>query len=320
MPSYQDPILAIISGHSAAERSQMNDLLIRLLSQVQLFDDFHQNDLLEMLNILEKVTFPAEKFIFHEGDFNEESLYILISGEVLVMNGVATKNPVEVAKLSPGESFGEMALIDNKPRSASIRTINHCTVLKLKKNSLISHPGLAAKLLLNISRLLAARLRNFNRRCELFAATSWANGMTSHEIRTFSNYLDIKFYLKGDVILKEGEDESFMCIITEGQVHILKEDSSNRNKIIATLSKGQSFGEMSLFDGYPRSATVAASRNTSILVLKRESLIDMIRDTPSIAAKFTIKLGSALSKRLRRMDNKTIEFFSNMDKSDLTTE
>ena len=226
------------------------------------------------------------------------------------MKGAMSRNPVEIARLAPGDSFGEMSLIDRKPRSASIRAISNCTVLKLRSDALINRPRLAAKLLLNISRLLATRLRNSNRKCELFSATPFAQGMSDHEIRTFANYLEMRFYLKGDNILSEDGEDSFMCIITEGQVNIMKGNNARDYKVIATLNKGSSFGEMSLFDGQPRSAAAIASENTSLLILKREYLCDMVRDTPAIAAKFTLKVGTILSQRLRLMDKKIINFLN----------
>ncbi len=306
----QDPILAIINHQSNNDRFQVDDLLVRLLSQVQLIEDFTREDISAIIGSLEKIIFLENEYIFHEGDTGDTSVYIIVSGEVVVVKGAMSKSPVEMARLSPGESFGETSLIDRKPRSASIRAVNRCTLLKLKSDALVKRQRLAAKLLLNMSRLMATRLRNSNRKCELFAATPFASGMNDYEIRTFASYLEIRFFLKGDNIMNEDDAESYMCIITEGQVNIVKGNSTNDYKTIATLGRGQSFGEMSLFDGQPRSAAAVASENTSLLVLKREYLCDMVRDMPSIAAKFTVKVGTILSQRLRIMDKKLINFIN----------
>ncbi len=310
MTTQQDPILAILENQTTQERFQVSDLLIRLLAQVQVFEDFQRDDILATLKLLEKIVYAEGEYIFFEGDTGDTALYIIISGEVVVLKGATTRNPVEIARLAPGESFGEMSLIDRKPRSATIRALTSCTVFKLKSDALINRPRLAAKLLLNIARLLATRLRNSNRKCELFSATPFSQGMTDCEIRTFAAFLDMRFYLKGDSILSEDGEDSFMCIITEGQVNILKGNNANDMKVIATLGKGSSFGEMSLFDGQPRSAAAIAAENTSILILKREGLTDIIRDTPTIAAKFTLKVGTVLSQRLRLMDKKIISFLN----------
>ncbi|CAK0754008.1 Cyclic nucleotide-binding domain-containing protein [Gammaproteobacteria bacterium] len=143
------------------ERLRVDALLVRLLSQVHLFTGFQRGDLVEILTVIEKELFSAGDYIFYEGDLGE-SLYILISGEVQVIKGASTTHPVEIARLSPGESFGEMALVEKKPRSASIRALNHCTILKLNGNHLIHLPNVAAKLNFNIAKLLATRLRDSN--------------------------------------------------------------------------------------------------------------------------------------------------------------
>jgi len=142
-------------------RARVDNLLMRLLSQVQLFNNFHRNDILELLQVMEKREFSAGEYIFYEGDPGE-SMYILIAGEVQVLKGVLKRQITEIARLTPGESFGEMSLIENKPRSASVVALNNCTVLKLRRQNLTPIPNVAAKLHFNIAKLLATRLRGVN--------------------------------------------------------------------------------------------------------------------------------------------------------------
>ncbi|CAK0749233.1 Cyclic nucleotide-binding domain-containing protein [Gammaproteobacteria bacterium] len=144
-----------------AGRLRVDALLLRLLSQVPLFSGFQRADLLEVLTVIEKETYSLGEYIFYEGDLGE-SLYILVSGEVQVIKGQSTTHPIEIARLSPGESFGEMALVEKKPRSASIRTLNRCTFLRLNGKHLTHLPNVAAKLHFNIAKLLATRLRDSN--------------------------------------------------------------------------------------------------------------------------------------------------------------
>ncbi|CAK0763510.1 Cyclic nucleotide-binding domain-containing protein [Gammaproteobacteria bacterium] len=155
------PFGSLAEDHDAADRFRVDALLLRLLSQVRLFAGFQRSDLLEILNVIEKVVFARGEYIFYEGDLGE-SLYILISGEVQVIKGKTTHHPIEITRFSPGESFGEMALVEKKPRSASIRTLDRCTVLRLNGKDLVHLPNAAAKLHFNIAKLLATRLRDSN--------------------------------------------------------------------------------------------------------------------------------------------------------------
>lgn len=147
--------------NESVDRLRVEGLLIRLLSQVNLFAGFQRSDLMEILHVAEKSIFLEGEYVFYEGDLGE-SLYILISGTVQVTKGQANRHAVEIARLSPGDSFGEMALVEKKPRSASIRALTKCTVLKLNGQHLTHLPNVATKLNFNIAKLLATRLRDSN--------------------------------------------------------------------------------------------------------------------------------------------------------------
>ncbi len=141
---------------------------------------------------------------------------------------------------------------------------------------------------------------------EVFSVTTWADGLSLEERKKFAGYLKFQVYPQGETILKEGTREAFMCIIIVGRVNILKDDDYNKKKTLSSLGKGKSFGEMSLLDGEPRSATVVASEITTVLRLTKESLLQLIKDDPALGAKLLLKLGKTLSQRLRLMDGKIL--------------
>ncbi len=142
--------------------------------------------------------------------------------------------------------------------------------------------------------------------CEIFSITPWADGLSVAERQYLSGYLKLTTYPQGEVILKEGRREAYMCIIVAGQVDVVKDDYKKK-KSLTTLNKGKSFGEMSLLDGEPRSATIIASEQTTVLVLKKNSLDKLIKDDPVLGSKFLLKLGKTLSRRLRLMDGKVLD-------------
>lgn len=105
-------------------------------------------------------------------------------------------------------------------------------------------------------------------------------------------------YHKENLILIEEEVGSSMFVILDGRVKISRISDDGREVILAILSEGDFFGEMSLLDGQTRSANVTAIEDSELLVLRREEFLQMLHDYPQIA----INLLKELAQRIRKGD------------------
>lgn len=105
-------------------------------------------------------------------------------------------------------------------------------------------------------------------------------------------------YHKENLILIEEEVGSSMFVILEGRVKISRISDDGREVILAILSEGDFFGEMSLLDGHTRSANVTAIDDSELLVIRREEFLQMLHDYPQIA----INLLKELAQRIRKGD------------------
>lgn len=137
------------------------------------------------------------------------------------------------------------------------------------------------------------------KRARMLETTQWANEFTWKEIENLSKYFYISKMAKGLAIFNEGSRNAEMYLIVEGSVNVVKEDLSNREKVLSVITKGKVIGEMALIDGQPRSAKVVASDDVTMLVLSRDNLDRLIEDIPKLAAKLLLKLGSLISNKLR---------------------
>jgi len=100
---------------------------------------------------------------------------------------------------------------------------------------------------------------------------------------------------KGTRIFKKGTVGEEMYVILEGKVNIVDED-----KVIATLGKGEMFGEMALFSEEPRNATAVAEESSSFFLLTKKSLHELF--TRKIAITLLLNVVGKLSERLRKAD------------------
>ncbi len=105
-------------------------------------------------------------------------------------------------------------------------------------------------------------------------------------------------YDKDAVVFKEGTHGGYMFFIVDGEVEVIKQFDTKKHTI-AELGPGRSVGEMSLIDGSPRSATVKAKTNLSLIVLKREDFQKLLEDHPQVANRILMGIANLLSQSLR---------------------
>jgi CRP/FNR family transcriptional regulator, cyclic AMP receptor protein len=144
-------------------------------------------------------------------------------------------------------------------------------------------------------------------RHEMLEGTQWASEFTWEELKNVARYLFVFKVAKGMNVFKEGSNGNHMFILVEGQVNVIKEDVEGHRKILTTIPKGKAFGEMALFDGEFRSATVMAADHATMLVLTKDNLYRLMDDCPRLGAKLLFKLGKIISQRLRATTGKLVD-------------
>jgi len=131
-------------------------IIQKIAQKVPIFAGMSQSDLLATLATGEHFTVNAGEAVFREGDMGN-SFYVLIAGEVAVEK-LREGKPVELTRLGPGECFGEMALVGNDVRSATVRALGHVVAMRFYRELIDANPESASAIYRNIARILAARL------------------------------------------------------------------------------------------------------------------------------------------------------------------
>ena len=141
-------------------------------------------------------------------------------------------------------------------------------------------------------------------------STKWANTLNAKEVETLSNYLHVYRADKDAVIVREGRREAYLCLLVEGRVSVMKEGAQRTAKQIGTVAAGNTFGEMSLIDGEPRSASVVAEEPSLLVVLTGEGFARLSLEVPRLALKILLKLSKLLSQRLRQTSGVLVDYLS----------
>ncbi|MBW8888979.1 MAG: Crp/Fnr family transcriptional regulator [Fibrobacteres bacterium] len=132
---------------------------------------------------------------------------------------------------------------------------------------------------------------------ELLRGVDLFSALDDAQVDTLASMIIEKGFKKGEIILMEDDDTSqSLFIIAKGEVKVVLTAEDGREAILASLKEGDFFGEMSLLDGEPRSATVRAVEDSRLLTIRREDFLSALRKQPDLA----LTLLGEMSKRLRR--------------------
>jgi CRP/FNR family cyclic AMP-dependent transcriptional regulator len=134
-----------------------------LLAQIPLFQGLNDEDREALAARLTEKTFKAGDVVFSQGD-EGSSMYLVQSGSVQIYLPSKDKDtpPVVLKDLRSGEYFGELAIFDDKPRSASVRVLVDAVLLELTRDELGEHLGRSKTAAMTILAEMAERLRETN--------------------------------------------------------------------------------------------------------------------------------------------------------------
>jgi CRP/FNR family cyclic AMP-dependent transcriptional regulator len=138
------------------------------LRRVSLLADLSDAQIDLLANGSVRRSFPKGRTIVTEGE-PSQSLYILLSGRAKVQRSDTDGKEVILAVLGPGECFGEMSLIDDAPRSASVITLESCEFMAINKDSFKALLTQNADVAMRIMRGLVKRLREADKKIETLA-------------------------------------------------------------------------------------------------------------------------------------------------------
>ena len=219
------------------------------------------------------LTFPFGAVIVREGE-EADSIFVLASGRARAVKRGEGDEEVPVGILHPGDTFGELGLVENTTRSATVRASSDVEALRLDRSIfqalLKTHPEVRHSFDLHIRR---RNLENFFRLYSAFAKLpSDALTLMLKELRPVE-------VGKGEAVVREGGRPGPMYVVEEGRLRAYKQvDGEQRD--VAYLRKGDFFGEVSIFKGVAREATVEAVTSARLLCLRRETFKKLLAKAP----------------------------------------
>jgi CRP-like cAMP-binding protein len=136
------------------------------------------------------------------------------------------------------------------------------------------------------------------------------------EIRQVLHIVEAKSLQAGDVVFSEGDAGDAWYVLYTGGVEVLKRTADGEN-VIATLGPQTCFGEISILDGLPRSATVRASEDSVVYCIPRSAFEDLVTQGDLVAYKLLYHMAILLAQRQRATTDTLSKLLHHADVSDV---
>ena len=133
---------------------------------------------------------------------------------------------------------------------------------------------------------------------EILRSVPLFEGMTDRSVETVAGLAREASYPAGAVLTREGDPGDAFIVLTDGAADVTQGD-----RLLRTLGPGDFFGEISLIDGRPRTATVTATAPIEALVIDRDGFERLMDDFPTLR----LDLVSALTQRLRQRSPEPVD-------------
>ena len=238
--------------------SQITRIKGRIL-QSFLFNTLEAKDISIVIGAMEEKAFSSGDVVIQQGD-EGDCLYIVDSGELdcfKILPGTSKEKFLKT--YVAGEAFGELALLYNCPRAATIKAKPSCILWSLDRDTFNN-------IVKESARMKRQKYETFLKSVEILST------MDEYEISVVSEALRRCVFREGEYIIRQGEVGDVFYIIEEGEaVAFGSKDHGKASIPEMNYSKGNYFGELSLLRDQPRAANVKAKTDVKLLALDRNS-------------------------------------------------
>jgi putative peptide zinc metalloprotease protein len=212
---------------------------------------------------------PADRVVV-EGD-TDDRLYLIVEGRAEAST-IGPSGIVPLATLGPGELFGELSLLEaGSSRQAMVTAVEPLLLLSLRATdfrlALDAHPEGRAAFEKLADDLLVTKL--------LKQASPFST-LDGERLRRLAARLEQLEVPTGETIIRQGEAGEECYVLRSGRVEVLTSGAQGDERILATLDPGSLFGEAALLTDGLRNATVRALKPSTLLVLRRTDLLEVL--------------------------------------------
>ena len=202
-----------------------------------IFGNLESKDMEIVINAMEEKKYKSGDIIIKQGE-NGDILYCIEEGECECYKKIENEEKL-VKKYQSGDSFGELALLYNSPRAATVKAITDVITWCLDRETFNN-------IVKDAAQKKREKYENFLKKVDILST------IDSYELTQICDALKNEVYNKGDFIIREGESGNVFYILEEGEAIATKAFDGGDVQEIKRYGPGEYFGERALIKGEPR--------------------------------------------------------------------
>lgn len=230
--------------------------ILNLISKNFLFQFLDADTKKIITDAMEVKHFPKETKVIVQGE-NGDHLYLIDSGKLHCYSTDENQKITPLANYSQGDLFGELALLYNCPRAATIETISDSTLFSLDRitfNSLVKDA------------MIERRLKNL----QIISKIELFDTLKESEKEKICDCIESRTYENDEYLIKEGDEGNELFFIKEGTCNAFKTNpNTNEQNFVKEYKINEYFGELSLLENVPRAASIIAVGQVKTFCINR---------------------------------------------------
>ena len=233
------------------------------------------NEFAAVLQAVQLVRVRRDAALLREGQPGH-SFYVLVRGSVVVTRAGDPGEEIQLATLHDGAIFGEMALLTQSPRTATVTATTDCDLLCFDREALAEASATVRSLKGAMGSFAQERLLN-----NVMATAGIFRPLDRAQRHALMQRFVAVQAAPGAALIREGEPGTGLHVILRGQVQVTKEDEGQPREL-ARLGPGEMFGEISLLNDEPTTATVSATEQSTVLFLGKTYFDRLVEAVPEV--------------------------------------
>jgi CRP-like cAMP-binding protein len=246
-----------------------------VLPPIPLFSELPGDAFGPVLRAIELRRVRPGEHVVRQGDVGQ-SFFVLARGRVHVERETPDGRVVELARLSDGSLFGEMALVFAQPRTAHVVSNTDADLLEFDRDALTAAAREVSTIAVALEKFTRERLVQ-----NLLATSPLFKPLDRDQRVDLARRFVANDVPAGFDIVSEGAPGQGLYVLLTGEVDVSKRDGNDKI-LLATLHAGEVFGEIALLSDGPTTATVTAATNANVLFLQRDIFQKLVAAFPAI--------------------------------------
>jgi CRP-like cAMP-binding protein len=144
--------------------------------------------------------------------------------------------------------------------------------------------------------------------CDMLAKAQGFEKFEPSELKLLAKHFKAYRVSAGVTIFRERDKNSYLGVLAKGRICVYKDDSNDECKLLGLITEGRIFGEISVIDDLPYSATLIAETDSIILLMSRESFRQCIADNSIFGVRLLKLVARLLCSRLRSTSGKLVDY------------